>query len=326
MKMRAWQVRAWCEPEGMGWAEVDVPEPQKGQVRIRNHAAALNFFDIIQIQGKYQVKPAFPFTPGAEVAGEIDAVGSGVSEWRRGDRVLAMPMGGGFAEQTIADAARVFCAPKGMDWAHAAAMPIAFHTSYYALKDRGNLKLGEWLLVHAGASGVGAAAIQLGRAFGARVIATAGSDEKLEFARRQGAEHVVNYRESNWVDRVKEITGGRGADVVFDPVGGDIFDLSTKCMAPEGRLLVIGFTSGRIPTIAANRILLKSISVVGVLWGGQMQSRPMYNQETQRGLERLWIEGKIRPEVSATYPLSQAPQALRDLAERKIFGKAVLLV
>jgi NADPH:quinone reductase len=280
----------------------------------------------LQVQGKYQVKPPFPFTPGAEIAGEIDAVGSGVTERRTGDRVLAMPMGSGFAEQTIADVSKVFHIPNGMDWPQAAALPVVYHTSYYALKDRGNLKSGEWLLVHAGASGTGMSAIQLGRAFGAHVVATAGSPEKLEFARRQGAEHALDYRDSGWVDEVKRITAGRGADVIYDPVGGDVFDLSTKCIAPAGRLLVVGFASGRIPSIAANRILLKNMSVTGVFWGVQMRTNPAAIVDTHNVLERLWSEGKIRPEVSHTYPLAQAPQALRDLAARKILGKAVLLV
>jgi len=308
----------------MQWTEVDVPEPAPGQVRIRNRAAALNFFDILQIQGKYQIKPPFPFTPGAEVAGEIDAVGAGVSDFRPGDRVLAMPQGSGFAEQTIADVRRVFPIPTDMDWPQAAAMPIVFHTSYYALKTRADLQPGEWLLVHAGASGVGMSAIQIGRALGANIIATAGSDEKLEFSRRQGAHHVLNYADASWVDQVKQITGGRGVNVVYDPVGGDVFDLSTKCIAPEGRLLVIGFASGRIPTIAVNRILIKSMSVVGVLWGARFLSDPIYTMQAQRALETMWLEGKIRPEVSHVYPLSEAPAALRDLANRKILGKAVL--
>jgi NADPH2:quinone reductase len=326
MKMRAWSVHAWGEPEAMEWAEVEVPEPGAGQIRVRNRAAALNFFDILQVQGKYQIKPAFPFTPGAEIAGEVSAVGNGVKEWRTGERVLAMPMGGGLAEETLVDAKRAFAVPGGMDWGQAAGMPIVYHTSYHALHDRAALKPGEWLLVHAGASGVGMSAIQLGRVFGARVIATAGSDEKLEFARRQGAHHALNYREGNWVDEVKETTGGRGADVIYDPVGGDVFDLSTKCIALGGRLLVVGFASGRIPSIAANRVLLKGMSVVGVHWGGQMQAHPSYAGETQRTLERLWAEGAIRPEVSKTYPLAEAPRAMRELAERKVMGKAALVM
>ncbi len=324
--MRTWQVREWCEPEGMVWTEIAPPEPAAGQVRVRNRAAALNFFDILQIQGKYQVKPPFPFTPGAEIAGEIDAVGEGVTIWRVGDRVLGFPSGAGFAELTVVDAAKVFRIPKAMDWAQAAALPIVYHTSYFALRDRAALRAGEWLLVHAGASGVGMSAIQLGRAFGARVIATAGSPEKLEFARSQGAEHVLNYSDDQWVGQVQKITGDRGADVIYDPVGGEVFDLSTKCIAPDGRLLVIGFASGRIPSIAANRILLKNMSVVGVFWGNHTKAHPHYLGETQAALERLWDEGRIRPEVSKTWALGELPTAMRELAERRILGKAVLVI
>jgi len=322
--MRAWLVRGWCEPEGMEFAEVDLPEPGAGQVRIRNRAAALNFFDILQIQGKYQVKPPFPFTPGAEIAGVVDAIGPDVAAFQRGDRVLALPQTGGFAEYTVMDASKVFAVPEGMDWAQAAAMPIVYHTSYFALRDRAQLRAGEWLLVHAGASGTGMSAIQLGRAWGARVIATAGSEEKREFARCQGAEYVLDYRGDTWVDEVRALTGGRGADVIYDPVGGDVFDLSSKCIAPEGRLLVIGFASGRIPSIAANRILLKNISVVGVFWGGQVKAHAGYTADTQRALTELWLAGQIRPEVSRTWPLTEVPAALKALAGRSVLGKAVV--
>jgi len=322
--MRAWQVSEYCGPEGMHFADIDPPQPGSGEVRVCNRAAALNFFDILQIQGKYQIKPPFPFTPGAEIAGEVDAIGEGVAAWSIGDRVLGLPGGGGFAEQSIVDHSKIFRIPQGMDWAQAAAFPIVYQTSYLALKDRGALRPGEWLLVHAGASGVGMSAIQLGKAFGARVIATAGSREKLDFALRQGAEHALDYTSETWVDQVKKITGGRGADVIYDPVGGDVFDLSTKCIAPEGRLLVIGFASGRIPSIAANRVLLKNISVVGVFWGNHTKEHPDYLRDTQAALERLWDAGKIRPEVSNTWPLAELPQAMRALAARMVLGKAVL--
>ncbi len=225
-----------------------MPEPGPGEVRIRNHAAALNFFDILQVQGKYQIKPPFPFTPGAEVAGIIDALGPGVTQFKPGDRVLALTHGNAFAEQSLGRIGSTFSIPAGMDFPEAAAFPVVYHTSYFALQERAALQPGEWLLVHAGASGVGVSAIQIGRAFGARVIATAGGPEKLTFAKAQGAEHVIDYTDASWVDQVKQLTGGRGADVIYDPVGGDVFDLSTKCIASAGRLLVIGFASGRIPT------------------------------------------------------------------------------
>src|SRR6476646_5952187 len=264
--MKAWQVRAWGEPEEMTLADAAVPDPGEGEVRIRNRAAALNFFDILQIQGKYQVKPPFPFTPGAEVSGTVDAVGAGVTGIAVGASVLAMTPGGAFAEYSVAPAVRSFPVPDGMDFTEAAAMPIVCHTSYFALTKRAALERGECLLVHAGASGVGMAAIQIGKALGARIIATAGSPAKLDFAVAQGASDAVNYRSDDWVGRIKELTERRGADVIFDPVGGDVFDQSTRCVAQEGRILVIGFTSGRIPNVHVNRLLLKNISIVGVLW------------------------------------------------------------
>jgi NADPH2:quinone reductase len=323
--MKAWKVHAWGEPETMRLEDVEIPEVGPGQVRIRNAAAAINFFDILQVQGKYQVKPPFPFTPGAEVAGVVDAVGTGVVHVKPGDRVLAMPHGGGFAEYSISRASIVFPIADGLDLHAAAAMPIVYHTSYFALTYRTQVRTGEWLLVHAGASGVGMSAIQIGVALGARVIATAGSAEKLAFAAAQGAEHTIDYNDASWVDRVKELTEGRGADIIYDPVGGDVFDLSTKCIAPEGRILVIGFASGRIPNLAINRVLLKNMAVVGVLWGGWVQSHPEYPAEVHAKLMQLFDAGKIRPVVGATVPFYEAPRGLRELAERKVMGKSVIL-
>ena len=324
--MQAWQVRAWSEPEGMTLEDGAVPEPGAGEVRIANRAAALNFFDILQIQGKYQIKPPFPFTPGAEAAGTVDAVGPGVTGLAVGERVLAMTPGGAFAQYSIAPAARAFRMPEGMDFPEAAAMPIVYHTSYFALTRRAALQSGEWLLSHAGASGVGMSAIQIGKALGARIIATAGSRDKLDFCLQQGAEHALDYGQASWVDRVKEITAGRGADVICDPVGGDIFDLSTKCIAAEGRLLVVGFAGGRIPSIQANRILLKDISIVGVHWGQYVKEHPSYPAQAQQALEAMYRARQIRPWVGKRYRLEEAPGGLRDLAERKVIGKAVLVM
>jgi NADPH:quinone reductase len=320
--MKAWQVRAWGEPEDMTLASAPVPEPSAGEVRIANRAAALNFFDILQIQGKYQVKPPFPFTPGAEVSGVVEALGADVQGLAVGDRVLAAPMVGAFAQRTVTPAYRVVRMPRGMDFPEAAAMPVVYHTSYFALTHRAALQSGEWLLVHAGASGIGMAAIQIGKALGARIIATAGGALKLEFCRSQGADHVIDYQDGSWVDRVKELTGGRGADVICDPVGADIFDQSTKCIAPEGRLLVVGFAGGRIPVIQANRVLLKDISIVGVHWGPYVREHPEYFGHAQEALEAM----RVRPAVGRRYRLDEAPAALRDLAERKVTGKAVLII
>lgn len=324
--MKAWQVNEWCEPEQMSLAETDVPEPGRGEVRIHNRAAALNFFDILQVQGKYQMRPPFPFTPGTEVAGTVDAIGEGVEGLNQGDRVQAIVSLGGYAEYSIASMNRVFPIPDSMSYEEAAAMPVIYQTSYLSLKVRGALQKGEWLLVHAAAGGVGSSAVQIGKAMGARVIATVGSDEKLEFCLSQGADHALNYTQADWPDKVKKITEGHGADVIYDPVGGDAFDLSTKCIASEGRLLVIGFAGGRIPSIAANRILLKNMSVVGCYWGGYVERNSGFVAEAQKDLMEMYEAGKIKPAVSKTYPLSEAPRAMRDLAERKTIGKAVLTI
>lgn len=323
--MKAWQVTEWCEPEGMHWNQIAVPSPSPSQILIKVRAAALNFFDILQVQGKYQVKPPFPFTPGAEVSGVVEAVGAEVKGFAPGDSVLAMLSQGGFAEFALSDPHRTFPVPNGMDYPAAAAFPIVYQTSYFALVTRGQLQAGETLLVHAGASGVGMSAIQIGKALGATVIATAGSEEKLAFAREQGADHAVSYNEPGWVDAVKTFTKGRGADVIYDPVGGDIFDLSSKCIASEGRHLVIGFASGRIASLAANRALLKNMSLMGVFWGGYVHEHPGYVAECQAALEQLAEAGKIHPRVAKSYALHEAPQALRDMANRKVIGKTVLI-
>ena len=324
--MKAWQVHAWGEPESMRLDEVEAPAAGSGEVKIRNHAAALNFFDILQVQGKYQIKPPFPFIPGAEVAGTVDAIGEGVIGCKAGDRVMAIARGRGFAEHSVVKASNVFPMPAAMSFVDAAAMPIAYHTSYFALHHRARLRAGETLLVHAGASGVGMAAIQIGKALGARVLATAGSGPKRTFSLAQGADAAFDYSGISWVESVLAATDGRGADVIYDPVGGDVFDQSTRCIASEGRLAVIGFASGRVPTIAANRVLLKNISLVGVLWGGYLQAHPEYSATVHAALMEMYRREQLRPVVGATYPFEQAPHGLRDLANRQVMGKSVLTI
>jgi NADPH2:quinone reductase len=313
--MRAWVVDAWGEPEQMRLAEVAAPEVRDGDVRIEIRAAGVNFFDILQVQGKYQIKPPFPFTPGAEIAGVVAGTG---------ERVAALCQQGGFAEAVAVPRERVFPLPGEMSFEEAACL-LVYHTSRFALHTRAAMAPGEWLLVHAGASGVGMAAIQIGKAMGARVIATASSREKLDFCRAQGADHAIPYTAGDWVERVKETTGGRGADVIYDSVGGDVFDLSSRCIAPEGRLLVVGFASGRIPSIAANRILLKDISIVGVAWGAYAFRRPAYLRETHEELMRMFASGDVRPAIGRRFPLEEAPKALRALADRQVLGKAILV-
>jgi NADPH:quinone reductase len=324
--MKAWRVNDWCEPDQMEFTDIPVPEPKAGEIRIENKAAALNFFDILMIQGKYQTKPPRPFTPGSEVAGVVDAVGEGATGFKIGDRVQAMATGGTYCEYSIAPAGKAFRIPDSMSFEEAAAMIVIYQTSYFALTHRTRIKPGEWLLVHAGAGGVGSSAIQIGKALGARVIATASGEDKVRFCLSQGAEHALNYSDANWVDQVKQITGGRGADVIYDPVGGEIFELSTKCVAPEGRLLVIGFAGGAIPSIAANRILLKNMSVVGVYWGGYLEHYPEYMRDAQEALFKMYEAGQIKPVVSQTFALADAVEALNALSTRKTVGKVVLEV
>lgn len=322
--MKAWQVTEWCEPSEMKLVEIPPPSPGAGEVRIRNGAAALNFFDILQVQGKYQHKPPFPFTPGGEVAGTVEALGPGVSSLKTGDRVMAMVNTGGYAESTVAYADACYRIPDKMSFVEAAAMPIVYQTSYFGLRYRGQLKAGEWLLVHAAAGGVGSAAVQIGKAMGAKVIACVGGEDKFPFCREQGADFVLDYKQAGWVDKVKEITGGRGADVIYDPVGGDIFTASTRCIAFEGRLLVIGFASGKIPSIEVNRVLLKNISIVGLHWGEYRKHNTRLVAEAQADLFRMYTEKKIHPVVQKTYTLDTAIEGMKDLAERRVLGKSVI--
>lgn len=325
--MRALRVHSLGEPEAVLVAE-DVPEPEPGpgEVRVQVRAAALNFPDVLMCRGEYQVKPRLPFTPGAEVAGTIAAVGDGVTGLAIGQRVLAIPQfgPGGFAEVTVARAAgSVFPVPDAMSFIDAAALHVVYQTGHLALHRRAGLRAGETLLVHAGAGGVGSAAIQLGRAAGARVIATAGGPEKVAVCERLGADLVIDYREHDFVDAVKEFTGGRGADVIYDPVGGDTFDRSTKCIAFEGRILVIGFTGGRFADARTNHVLIKNYSVVGVHWGLYNTQHPGLVREIHDELVALYERGAIAPLISATVGLDEVPAALARLARRGTWGKVV---
>ncbi|MCY7344335.1 MAG: NADPH:quinone oxidoreductase family protein [Pseudonocardia sp.] len=324
--MRGWQVRELGEPaDVLEFGELPDPEPGPGQVLVRVHAVACNFPDILLCRGTYQEKPALPFTPGLEIAGEVVAAGDGAAA-RVGDRVIGTPpMGrGGYAELAVLDAASTLPWPEGMSAGQAAGMFITYQTGICALEHRGRLQAGETLLVHAAAGGVGSAAVQLGRAMGARVIGTAGGAEKCEVVRGLGADEVIDYSAEDVVARVKELTGRRGADVVFDPVGGDIFDASRKAVAFEGRILVIGFAGGRFADAPTNHLLVKNYAVVGVHWGYYRQMRPEMIPAWQGRLDELWAQRKIDPLVGADLPLDQAPEALRRLASRASTGKVVL--
>jgi len=322
--MRAVVVEEWTEPEKLQVKEAPEPELSPGAVTIEVRAAGVNFFDILMARGQYQVKPPFPFTPGAEVAGVVSRVGEGVEDFAEGDRVFAAPGLGGFAERLVVGAEQPHRMPDAMSFEHAAALPIIYPTSYAALVYRAAMREGETLLVHAAAGGVGIAAVQIGKALGARVIATAGGAEKLEVARRAGADVTIDYREEDFVERVKAETQGRGADVIYDSVGGDVFDRSLKCIAWNGRLLVIGFASGTIPHVKANRILLKNIAVVGLHWGAYARHEPERVPETFAALLDLYERGSIRPEIFRTYALEELPDALRELGSRRTWGKLVV--
>ena len=324
--MRAWQVEELGEPVAV-LEEVDRPQPEPGpgEVRLDVAAASLNVPDVLMCRGEYQVKPELPFTPGSEVAGTISALGDDVLDLDVGQRVLAIPQfgHGAFAEQTLASAATTYPIPDELDWAAAASMHITYQTGHLALHHRAQLHPGETLLVHAGAGGVGSAAIQLGLAAGARVFATAGGPEKVEVCRKLGAEVVIDYRADDFVAVVKGATGGDGADVIYDPVGGDTFDRSRKCIAWEGRILVIGFTSGRIPEVPVNHVLIKNYAVVGVHWGMYNLLEPERIRHTHDLLVDLAVNGDIAPLVSEEIGGAELPAALDRLANRRTWGKVV---
>jgi NADPH2:quinone reductase len=322
--MRAIVVDRWMEPAELAPRDIPEPEVGPGLLGVAVRAAGCNFFDILMARGQYQVRPPFPFVLGGELAGVVTHVGPGVEGFAPGDRILAAIALGAFAERAAVPAAAAWRMPEGMSFAEAAAFPIAYPTSYAALVHRAALRAGETLLVHAAAGGVGLAAVQIGKALGARVVATAGGAEKLAVARRAGADVAIDYRDGDWVDRVRAATDGRGADVVYDPVGGDVFDASLRCIAWNGRLLVIGFASGRIPEVRLNRVLLKNIAVVGLHWGAYAAHEPARIPETFHALLALHRDGKVAPVVYRTYGLDALPAALEALGSRQTYGKVVV--
>jgi NADPH:quinone reductase-like Zn-dependent oxidoreductase len=326
--VKAWVVRELGGPDSMRFEDVEPGEPADGMLRIAVRASAINFPDALMIAGTYQTKPALPFVPGVEVSGEVLSAPS-ASNFKSGDRVMALLDSGGLTRggyAQIADAvpAAVSPMPTKMSFEEAAGFALTYQTGWFGLHRRANLAAGETLLVHAGAGGVGSATIQLGKAAGAVVIATAGSDEKVEVCRGLGADHAINYKTHDFVEEVKTLTGGRGANVIFDPVGGDVYDRSTKCIAFEGRIVVVGFTSGRIPQAATNHILVKNYSVVGLHWGLYNTRAPELIPPASRALLELYEAGKIKPLISARIPLAEAPRALATVAGGKSTGKVIL--
>ncbi|MCY1262086.1 NADPH:quinone oxidoreductase family protein [Metapseudomonas sp. CR1201] len=324
--MKAILCKAFGPADTLVLEEIASPEPKKNEILIDVHAAAVNFPDTLIIEGKYQFKPPFPFSPGGEAAGVVAAVGEKVSHLKPGDRVMALTGWGSFAEQVAAPSCNVMPIPKGIDFISAAAFGMTYGTSMHALKQRAKLQPGETLLVLGASGGVGLAAVEIGKAMGARVIAAASSAEKLEVARAAGADALINYSEESLKDRVKELTGGQGADVIYDPVGGDLFDAAVRSINWNGRLLVVGFASGRIPELPANLALLKGASVVGVFWGSFAQRQPQDNLANFQQLFAWYAEGKLKPLVSQTFPLERAADAINALATRQSVGKVVVEV
>jgi NADPH2:quinone reductase len=323
--MRAVVCRSWGGPRDLTIEERAVVDPAPGQVRLAVQAAGLNFADTLMVAGKYQEKPEFPFTPGTEVAGEVEALGAGVTGLKEGDRVMAILGHGAFAERALAPAAATFPIPPSMDYVTAAGFPVAYGTSHVALRHRAGLRAGETLLVHGAAGGVGLTAVQVGKVLGAQVIATARGQAKLDVAKANGAHHVIDYEREDVRARVLEMTKNAGANVIYDPVGGDVFDASLRCIAWEGRLLVIGFASGRIPEVPANRLLVKNFSVVGFYWGAYFRRDPQVIRRSFEELLGWYADGLLAPHVSATFELTEVADAMEQMLARRSTGKIVLL-
>jgi NADPH2:quinone reductase len=326
MAVKAVVCKAFGLPDMLVIGELPEPTPGEGQVQIQVKAAGVNFADTLMIAGKYQVKPPFPFAPGLECAGLVSAVGPKVQRLMVGDRVMAICGWGGMAELAVVDETAVIAIPESMEMTVAAGFPVIYGTVYHGLVDRGRLQSGETLLVHGAGGGVGLCAVEVGKLLGARVIATAGGDAKLQLAKSYGADHLIDYSREDIRERVKALTNGRGADVIFDPVGGDAFDHSLKAIAWDGRLLVVGFASGRIPAAPANLVLIKGCSVIGVIWGAFATRDPVRNRENFSILLRWHADRRLRPHISATYPMEHAADAFNALLQRKIAGKAVIAI
>ena len=321
--MKALYCRANAEDIGtLKIEDVALPDLGANDVRIRVRAAAVNFPDVLMVQGKYQHKPELPFVVGGERAGDVIAVGSGVAKFKVGDRVVGGALSGGFAEEAQGPESSYRPIPGATDYAVASAYTTAYLTAYVSLVRRGELGRGETLLVHGAAGGVGLAAVDLGKVLGATVIATASSEEKRAFLKAYGADHT--FPSSGFREAVKELTGGRGADVIYDPVGGDVFDESIRCINFNGRILIVGFTSGRIPSVSVNMPLIKGFSVVGVRAGEYGRKFPQKGRENIEAIDKLLADGEIRPHIHARFPLEQSVEAMHMLTTRQVIGKVVI--
>jgi NADPH2:quinone reductase len=311
-------------PDALVFENLPSPRPGDGEVVITMKAASVNFPDVLIIQNKYQFKPPLPFSPGSELAGVVKEVGPGVQAFRPGDKVMAFTTYGAFAEEVKTEASRLIALPEGMDFIRGAAFVLTYATTDHALRDRAALAAGETLLVLGAAGGVGLAAVEIGSALGARVIACASSDDKLAVCREHGADATINYATEDLRERIKALTQGRGVDVIYDAVGGPYTEPAFRSIAWRGRHLVVGFAAGDIPKLPLNLALLKGASVVGVFWGDFVRREPARFADSMRQLAKWYAAGKLRPHVSETFPLEKAAEALKLMAARKVKGKVVL--
>ena len=323
--MKAVLCKQYGLPETLVVEELPALAPAAGQVIVSMKAAGVNFPDALIIQGKYQMKPPLPFSPGTELAGVVKAVGTGVTQPRVGDAVIAYAGYGAYAEEVAVDARACIPMPAGVDFKVAASFMLTYGTSYHALKDRAQIRPGETLLVLGAAGGVGSAAVELGKLLGARVIAAASNEDKLEACRQLGADATIDYTKEDLREAVKRVTEGKGVDVVYDPVGDKYAEPAMRDMAWGGRYLVIGFAGGEIPKVPLNLPLLKGFSIVGVFWGSFTRKEPQENEANARELLGWIAAGKLKPLVSAVYPLADEARALEDVMQRRIKGKAVLV-
>ncbi|MFZ9406064.1 MAG: NADPH:quinone oxidoreductase family protein [Burkholderiaceae bacterium] len=323
--MKAVLCKEWGPPESLVIEDIPARDPGPGEVRIRVRAASVNFPDVLIIQNKYQFKPERPFSPGSEAAGDVISVGAGVTHVKPGDRVLASTGHGSFAEEVIATAAKVVKLPDGLGYDVASAFILTYGTSWHALNDRAALKAGETVLVLGAAGGVGISAIEIAKARGARVIAAASTEEKLAVCREHGADETINYETEDLREGIKRTTGGKGPDVIYDPVGGKYAEPAFRSIAWRGRYLVVGFANGEIPRLPLNLMLLKGASVVGVFWGDYTKREPAANERDVAEMMALLTAGKLRPHISATSSLDQVPQALIDMANRRVTGKVLIV-
>jgi len=324
--MKAIVCNEWCKPEELKVSEIKNPTLDDNSVRVEIYASGVNFPDVLIVQGKYQYKPPFPFSPGSEVAGIISEIGKNVKSLKVGDRIMAVTGHGAFAEEICVPEDKITLVPESMDFITAASMSLTYGTSSYALFQRANIKENDVVLIHGATGGVGITAIEISKAVGAKVIATASTDEKLEIAKEYGADYCINYSQNEFKDKVKEYTDGKGANIIYDPVGGDVFNQSLRCIAWNGIILVIGFASGTIASAPTNLPLLKNCSIVGVFWGAWREREPNGHNVNMEKILKWWKENKVKPKVSKVFNLEDTKYALQALINREVIGKAVIKV